>query len=139
MNFEKTVGKMFFPTVMCVVLFVSIIKVLIYSDAQSNNNLYEGKLFSCEYIDGFVYNSCKCKENQLIFICKSDFLQQEKIMFYTYKQSEKMKSVLEKGAYIRIYTPGIYVKMPEPASNFGEFDNRKYLASQKIKYIITRE
>lgn len=137
MNFEKTVGKMFFPTVMCVVLFVSIIKVLIYSDAQSNNNLYEGKLFSCEYIDGFVYNSCKCKENQLIFICKSDFLQQEKIMFYTYKQSEKMKSVLEKGAYIRIYTPGIYVKMPEPASNFGEFDNRKYLASQKIKYIIT--
>ena len=58
-------------------------------------------------------------------------------MFYTYKQSEKMKSVLEKGAYIRIYTPGIYVKMPEPASNFGEFDNRKYLASQKIKYIIT--
>ena len=100
MNFEKTVGKMFFPTVMCVVLFVSIIKVLIYSDAQSNNNLYEGKLFSCEYIDGFVYNSCKCKENQLIFICKSDFLQQEKIMFYTYKQSEKMKSILKKGAYL---------------------------------------
>ena len=139
MNFEKTVGKMFFPTVLCIVLSVSIIKVLLFTDAQSCDNLYEGELFSCEYIDGFVYNSCKCKENQLIFIYKGDFLQQEKIMLYTYKQSEKIKSVLEKGAYIRIYTPGNYVKVPETASNFGEFDNRKYLASQKIKYIITPE
>ena len=131
---EKAVGKIFIPTVLCIVLAVSLVKVLNFTKAERDVFLKEDMNYG-EYIEGYVYNSCKCGKNQLIFVSESD-LGKEKFLLYTYKQQENIKNELEKGAYIRIKNPERFIKEPEVASNWGEFDSQQYLAGQKIKYKI---
>lgn len=131
---EKAVGRFFIPTVLCIVLAVSVAKAFNFTKEQRYTFSKE-ELNYGEYIEGFVYNSCKSGENQLIFVSGKQF-DKEKFLLYTYKQQEEVKAELEKGAYIRIDNPDNFIKKPETASNSGEFDNGQYLAGQKIKYKI---
>ena len=133
-KFEKAVGKFFIPTVLCIVLAVSAVKAL--NLAREKGSVFsENDLEYGEYIEGYVYNSCKCGKNQLIFVSESNS-GKEKFMLYTYKQRDDIKSELEKGVYIKIKNPVKFISMPETASNWGEFDSKQYLAGQKIKYKI---
>jgi len=133
-KFEKAVGKFFIPTVLCIVLAVSAVKAFNLSNEKENVS-FENDLNYGEYIEGYVYNSCKCGKNQLIFVSEGNS-GKEKFMLYTYKQRDDIKSKLEQGAYIKIKNPAEFIKRPETASNWGEFDSKKYLAGQKIKYKI---
>lgn len=133
-KFEKAVGKFFVPTVLCIVLAVSVVKVLNFASAKENIS-QKNELNYGEYIEGYVYNSCKCGKNQLIFVNENDS-GKEKFMLYTYNQRDDIKNELEKGAYIRIENPVRFIEKPEAASNWGAFDSKKFLAGQKIKYKI---
>lgn len=124
---EGAAGRFFIPAALCIVLLISFVKVIGFSNKTENLEILKK-----DYIEGYVYDSCTFDEGKLVFVCKEGMFKNRKFLLLTNKLEPDIKKIIEEGAYIKIHNPTRTVIQTKPSRNFGEFDQRKYLASKNI-------
>ncbi len=120
-------GRNLIPAICCFFLFLSLLRV--YSEDPAPGPEAGS---ASEYIDGFVYCAVWNKNAQLVFIGETG----GRILLFCNRLETDLFEALRKGAYIRLRIPAGSVTLPQTAGNPGGFDQKRYLASRNIKYML---
>ena len=83
---EGAAGRFFIPAALCIVLLISFVKVVGFSNKTENLEILKK-----DYIEGYVYDSCTFDEGKLVFVCKEGMFKNRKFLLLTNKLEPDIK------------------------------------------------